>query len=81
MQDVIRESRIPSGLELGGVHYFLHPRYFGRSNGMELEGVRYLIERWKASPGLRETVLGYVHDRDGKTAFSRSINMGQARIS
>jgi hypothetical protein len=60
---------------------FVPGNYFGPSNGMEFECVRYLIERWKAGPGLSETVLRYVRHRDGKTAFSHSINMGQARIS
>jgi hypothetical protein len=46
---------------------FIHRNYFGPSNGMEVEGVHRLIERWKVIPGFGEKVLGYVHDRGAKT--------------
>jgi hypothetical protein len=40
--------------------------YFGPSNGMEVDGVRRLIVRWKEDPIANAKVAGYVHDRDGK---------------
>jgi hypothetical protein len=46
---------------------FCEGNYFGPSNGMEVEGVRRLIVRWKADPAIDAKVAGYVHDRDGKT--------------
>jgi hypothetical protein len=43
---------------------FFHGNYHGPSNGMEVEGVRRLIRRWKDDP----KVVAFCHDRDAKTA-------------
>jgi hypothetical protein len=48
---------------------FVHDNYFGLSNGMEIESVRHLIERWKTISGLSDKARKYVHDRDAKTCF------------
>jgi hypothetical protein len=47
---------------------FLFGDYFGPSNGMEVEGVRRIIQRWENSfQEANEKVVSYVHDRDAKT--------------
>jgi hypothetical protein len=46
---------------------FIHGNHSHPSNGMEIEGIRRLIERWKTSSGLSVRALGYVHDRDVET--------------
>jgi hypothetical protein len=43
---------------------FFHGTYCGPSNGMEVEGVRRLIRRWKDD----SRVVAFCHDRDAKTA-------------
>jgi hypothetical protein len=45
---------------------FLHGNYFGPSNGMKVEDLRRIVERWCTDPILDAKVEGCVHDRDAK---------------
>jgi hypothetical protein len=45
---------------------FTDSHYFHSSNGMEVEGIRRIVNRWRANQTLNSKVVAYVHDRDGK---------------
>jgi hypothetical protein len=46
---------------------FTDGHYFHSSNGMEVEGIRRIVNRWRANQALNSKVVAYLHDRDGKT--------------
>jgi hypothetical protein len=46
---------------------FVHGNYFGPSNGMEVEDLRRIMDRWRTDPIFDAQVEGHVHDREAKT--------------
>jgi hypothetical protein len=46
---------------------FVDGNYFHSSNGMKVEGVRWIVNRLRADQTLNSKVVAYVRDRDGKT--------------
>jgi hypothetical protein len=41
--------------------------YFLSFNGMKVESIRRIVNRWREDENLNTKIIAYVHDRDGKT--------------
>jgi hypothetical protein len=47
--------------------WFSDGNYFHSANGVEVDAIRRIVNRWRENENLNTKVIAHVHDRDGKT--------------